>query len=192
MREDETVTWPDEATPREAVSDPLVISLDDAGQANGAVPRSRAHRSPAVLHRAVSLQVVNPDGRWVVQCRADSKALFAGRWANTCCTHPLPGESSAQAALRRVRQELGVILMHRPVPAGTFTYRAVDPRTGLVEYERDEVFVVVASIGQVSADPAEVGEVAHLPFTQALRLVDSHEGAPWASEVLRRAAEILE
>lgn len=191
MSRDGTMTWPAEDTPAAAVLDPLVITLAETGEVQGAVPRSVAHRSPPVLHRAVSLQVVTPDGRWLLQRRADSKALFAGRWANTCCTHPVPGESPAQAARRRVRQELGFVLMHRPIPAGRFTYRATDPRTGLVEYEQDEVFVVVASIGEVSADPAEVSEVAHLPFEQALTIVASDEGAPWAPEVLRRAAEIL-
>lgn len=168
----------------------MVLALGRDGGPPVAVPRSVAHRAPGVLHLAVSLQVVDPSGRWVLQRRAASKPTFGGLWANTCCTHPAPGEDPALAAVRRAGQELGLVVPD-VVPAGSFVYRAEDEASGLVEWEHDHVFVAVADVSGVAADPGEIDEVACLPYGEALRLAESGSGAPWAAEVLRRAYSAL-
>jgi isopentenyl-diphosphate delta-isomerase len=171
--------------------DPLIVSIDENGCANAPVARSVAHRAPGVLHLAASLQLVDTQsGRWLLQRRAASKALFPDHWANTCCTHPAPGEEPASAAIRRLREETGLVV-EGLVDAGPFTYRAVDPRSGLVEHEQDHVFVVLADTSIAKADPEEIGELAVLPFAEALRLVESAAGAPWSAEVLRRSFTAL-
>lgn len=166
--------------------EPAVVSAAADGSSGTPVARGRAHRLPGLLHHAVSVQVVDPDGRWLLQRRAASKATFAGRWSNTCCTHPRPGEEPAAAVTRRLHEELGLVVTDL-LDAGVFTYRAVDPASGLVEHERDRVFVAVAETAAAVADPAEVDELARLPFDEALLLVQSAAGAPWAGEVLTRA-----
>lgn len=167
-----------------------MVSVEPDGSAGPAASKRESHQAPGVLHLAVSLQIVDPDGGWLLQRRARSKALFADRWANTCCTHPAPGESPAGAAVRRVREELGLVV-GQLTPAGAFTYRAVDAQSGLVEHELDHVFVAVAGTGSAVASAAEISELVRLPFSAAMELVMSDSGAPWAAEVLRRAAAAL-
>ncbi len=132
-----------------------VVLVDEAGTALGVADRLAAHRRPGLLHAAISVVVVDRDGRVLIQRRAAAKALFASRWSNSCCTHPAPGESAVAAAERRAREELGIRLTSVR-EAGAFVYRAVDPVSGLVEFERDTV-LVAESRDEPSADPDEVG-----------------------------------
>jgi isopentenyl-diphosphate delta-isomerase type 1 len=179
------------APTRWKVRDRLLVSIGANGTARGQVSARLAHSEPGVLHLAVSVQVVDPVGdRWLLQRRAGSKALFPGRWTNTCCTHPAPGEDLACAARRRLREETGLVLDHLTL-AGEFTYRAPDGDSGLVEHEHDYVFVAVADTSATVADPDEISDLLRLPYAEALRLVESDTGTPWAAEVLRRAHEAL-
>lgn len=170
---------------------PTVVIVAEDGMAAGEMSRQAAHTAPGVLHLAVSLQVVDPDGRWLLQRRADTKAAFAGRWANSCCTHPAPGESAGAAVIRRVHEELGLVVDDL-FEAGSFKYRALDERSGLVEHELDHVFVAIADTAGALCCPEEVSEVARLPFAAAWSVVTSSAGAPWAAEVLRRTAAVLD
>jgi isopentenyldiphosphate isomerase len=77
------------------------------------------------------------------------------------------------------------------IPAGSFVYRAVDDRSGLVEYEHDFVFVTVTDASAANPDPEEISDLALLPFPAAIRLVQSDGGAPWAAEVLQRSYAVL-
>ena len=175
--------------PRTSPRDPLIVGLERDGSVGAPVLRSTAHEPPGALHLAVSIQVVTNRG-WLVQRRASSKALFPRRWANSCCTHPAPGESPPVAAMRRLREETGLVV-EDVVPAGHFTYRAVDPGSGLVEHEHDLVFVAVADPSTLVPDAGEVDDLAVLGFDDALSLVESSAGAPWAAQVLRRCYRAL-
>lgn len=122
-----------------------VILVDEADREVGLAPKLRAHRD-GELHRAVSVFVFDRFGRILLQRRSAGKYHSAGRWANACCTHPRPGESLAEAAHRRLREEMGIVCALERV--GAFTYRAV-VGAGLVEHEIDHVFV-----GHFDSDPS--------------------------------------
>ncbi len=171
---------------------PLVIKVGANGSADAPVERALAHQSPGVLHFAVSVQILDSSGRgWLLQRRAPTKPLFASLWANTCCTHPAPGEDPATAALRRLREETGLVVEDLWA-AGSFTYRATDPRSQLVEHEHDFVFVAMADVDTAQPDPEEISELALLPYDQAVSLLESATGAPWAATVLRRSYAAIE
>ncbi|MCA1694343.1 MAG: NUDIX domain-containing protein [Actinobacteria bacterium] len=158
--------------------------------ANVPVARRVAHEAPGVLHLAVSVQVVDVSGRWLLQRRAPTKMLFANRWANTCCTHPAPGQDPARAALQRLREETGLVVEDL-LPAGSFTYRATDPHSHLVENEHDFVFAAVADVRTAEPDPEEISELALLPFEDAVDLLQSAAAAPWSATVLRHCQAAL-
>jgi isopentenyl-diphosphate delta-isomerase len=151
-----------------------------------------AHRAPGTLHLAVSVQLVDADGNWLVQQRAYTKPVFAGRWANSCCTHPRPGEPVGAAGRRRVGEELG-IEAPRLVEAGSFTYRAADPASEFIEHEYDTVLVgrYRGPRPDCAPVPDEIATTAWLPFDQALALVCGAQGAPWAFTVLELARAAL-
>jgi isopentenyl-diphosphate delta-isomerase len=55
------------------------------------VGKLEAHQH-GLLHRAISVFIFNGGDELLLQQRAFDKYHSAGKWSNTCCTHPLPGE----------------------------------------------------------------------------------------------------
>lgn len=165
----------------------LVELVDDTGAAIGTAEKLMAHRAPGMLHRAVS--VVLFDGQQLLlQQRAETVDRFAGLWANTCCTHPAPGELAETAATRRLEEELGIRAEVREV--GTFTYSAVDRRSGFVEFEYDHVVVGVFH-GDPQADSSLVAAWAWTDITELRSdLAKAPEQfAPWMAQVVGIAVE---
>lgn len=113
-----------------------VTLVDADGNAIGTAEKMQAHRE-ALLHRACSVVLFNAAGDLLLQRRHPDKYHSGGLWSNTCCTHPRPGESAADAAARRLREEMGINAALERV--FEFVYRA-EFENGLVEYEYDHVF----------------------------------------------------
>ena len=114
-----------------------VILVDEHDQAIGTMEKLEAHQK-GLLHRAISVFIFDRQGRLLLQQRAAHKYHSPTLWTNTCCSHPAPGETAADAAHRRLQEEMG---MRVPLTfAFTFHYRAPFDN-GLVEHELDHVFI---------------------------------------------------
>jgi isopentenyl-diphosphate Delta-isomerase len=87
--------------------DERVILVDDEDRPLRDGDKIGTHLEGA-LHRAFSVFLFRPDGRLVIQRRADCKYHSRGLWANSCCGHPRPGETSQAAAERRLTEEIGI------------------------------------------------------------------------------------
>lgn len=96
--------------PNEIVSfdDESLIVVDEQDNVLGFEAKNTCHEGDGILHRAFSIFVFDHNGRVLIQQRAPGKPLWPGYWANACCSHPRQGEHDAQAAGRRVREELGI------------------------------------------------------------------------------------
>ncbi len=127
-----------------------VVLVDEHDTDVGTGEKLAVHQSGA-LHRAFSVFVRDQSGRLLLQRRATTKYHSPGLWSNTCCGHPRPGEETADAANRRLREEMGFTCPLRHV--GSFTYRAV-LGNGLVEHELDHVFAGTFN-GEPTPHPSE-------------------------------------
>lgn len=127
----------------------FVELLNEQGQPSGTAEKDSAHRQ-GLLHRAVSVVLINPRGYWLMQRRAVHKYHSGGLWSNTSCSHPLPGQPALEAAKRCLMDEMGIDCELQF--ALDFVYRA-DVGGGMVEHEHDSVFV-----GHFDGDPSPSAE----------------------------------
>ncbi len=129
-----------------------MILVDKNDNEIGTEEKLKAHSNGGTWHRAISVFVFNDKGEVMLQQRTDTKYHSKGRWANTCCSHPRPGEDTAAAAHRRLREEMGfdTELKER----FTFPYEA-DVGSGLTEKEYDHIFFGRYS-GEPDPNPSEV------------------------------------
>lgn len=162
--------------------------VDDAGRAVGTCSVAEAHTAPGRRHRAFSVLLYDGAGRVLLQRRASGKTRFPDRWSNTCCGHPAPGQDTAEAALVRLGEEMGLTAgqLNPLTEVGAFHYRAADPSTGRVEDEWDHVLVATLTSGVPSPEPSEVRDY-HWADVKALRAElaahpDDH--TPWLQPVL--------
>jgi isopentenyl-diphosphate delta-isomerase len=166
----------------------LVELVDTEGTPAGAATVSDAHRASGQLHRDFSVFLRDPSGRVLLQQRAGAKTRFPLRWANTCCGHPLPGETPATAAARRLVEEIGVDGVEL-TEVGVYSYYAEDPTTGRVEYEYDHVLLGdVSTEAHLLLDPDEVADVRWMSIddlSTGLR-EDLRSYAPWLPGVTER------
>lgn len=133
-----------------------IITLVDAHDTPlGGAAKGQVHRE-GLLHRAFSVFVFNAAGEMLLQRRAAGKYHSPGLWSNSCCGHPRLGEALADAAARRLDEELGLKVALREV--GVTTYRT-EFDNGLIENELVHLLVGQAA-GEVAANPDEVWEVA--------------------------------
>ncbi len=117
-----------------------VILVDKYDRQTGLAGKMEAHHK-GLLHRAVSVFIINSKGEWILQRRALDKYHSNGLWTNTCCTHPYPGETAIDAARRRLREEMGIEC--DLVDLFTFIYREKLDNE-LTEHELDHVFFGVS------------------------------------------------
>ena len=113
-----------------------VILVDEKDNQVGLMPKLEAHEK-GLLHRAFSVFIFNSDYKLLLQKRASSKYHSGGLWTNTCCSHPRDGEDTADAANRRLYEEMGIKTSLRKVYE--FIYRA-ELDNDLIENEFDHVF----------------------------------------------------
>jgi len=133
-----------------ADNDPVILVDADDIQV-GIAGKLDAHRR-GLKHRAISVLVRNAKGEFLLQQRSLAKYHSGGLWTNACCSHPLPGENTADAASRRLAQEMGFSC---PIdPLFVFQYNTPVPG-GLIENEVVHVFGGRHD-GPIKPDPAEV------------------------------------
>ena len=84
-----------------------VILVDALDNKLGTMDKMQAHVL-GKLHRAFSVFIFNSKGELLLQQRAFDKYHSGGKWTNTCCSHPAPGEKTIDAAYRRLQEEMGM------------------------------------------------------------------------------------
>jgi len=159
----------------------ILVDRDDAEP--GTQEKIEAHRE-GNLHRAFSVFVYNSQGDLLIQQRSGDKYHAGGLWTNACDGHPRPGEPTAEAARRRLREEMGFDCDLEHV--SRFIYRA-ELDHELIEHEVDHVYVGHFN-GEPEPDPDEAAAyrwvspaVLKSEIEQAPNLY-----APWFKIALRR------
>ena len=131
----------------------------------------RAHQD-GVLHRALSVFIFNSKGEMLMQRRAMGKYHSSGLWTNTCCSHPRPGEATKDAAVRRLKEEMGISASLSQL--FSFVYMA-PVGEAIFEYEFDHVYMGYSD-ADPKPDPEEAMEWKWIPTAEIASDLDANPG----------------
>jgi isopentenyl-diphosphate delta-isomerase len=164
-----------------------VILVDSNDHPLGGMDKLQAHQQ-GLLHRAFSVFIFNNNHQLLIQKRAEYKYHSPNEWANTCCGHPREHENIADAAHRRLFEEMG---MSASLTKNTaFIYQA-PLANGLIEHEFVHFFTGRADKNPV-LNPYEVGEYLWISkdqlFFNSLKL----EFAPWFKIYLNKYEKVID
>lgn len=173
--------------------DDQLILVDENDVQVGTASKQAVH-SEGLLHRAFSVVLYRTCETGIdilLTQRAKTKYHSGGLWTNACCSHPRDGEELPFATVRRVKEELGIVI-DPPEEIGAFIYRA-EFDNGLIEHEYDHIFVGMYD-GSYSPDPEEVDcirwiQAEDLKNELATR---ANEYTAWAPRVLTTALDWLD
>ena len=132
-------------------------TFDASGYPTGVVARSRVHRE-GLWHCAASVFLFRSDGRLIVQRRQWNKDVCPGAWDLSVAEHLKPGENYEQAAMRGLREELGVDQVSLESFGGVTRARLDIPELELKDYELQQSFRAVFD-GALRPDSSEVCEI---------------------------------
>ncbi len=145
-----------------------VILVDEQDRQVGVMEKMEVHQK-ALLHRAFSVFIFNDKGEMLLQKRAANKYHSGGLWTNACCSHPQPGQSTAEAAAMRLHEEMGFTATLQKI--FDFIYTASFDN-GLTEYEFDHVFTGTYN-GEINPDKEEVSEYCYQPVAEIKALLQT-------------------
>jgi isopentenyl-diphosphate Delta-isomerase len=146
-----------------------VILVDEKDNPVGTAEKMQAHME-GLLHRAFSIFIINDNGEMLLQQRALKKYHSGGLWTNACCSHPAPGEDTAAAAIRRLKEEMGFAVPIKKL--FDFVYQASFDN-GLTEYEFDHVFVGTYT-GKINFNTSEVMDFCYKSIQDVKQSLESH------------------
>lgn len=166
-----------------------VILVNENDEEIGTMEKLEAHQK-GLLHRAVSIYVFNEKTELLLQLRSIKKYHCGGLWTNTCCGHPLPGESSLESAHRRLYEEMGFDCELNK--AFEFKYKLA-VTDGLTENEYGHIFFGEYK-GDVNINPEEADDFKYVPVSEVatqLKLAPENY-TPWFKLVFGNVLEHLE
>jgi len=146
-----------------------VILVDEKDKEIGLMPKLEAHQK-GVLHRAFSVFIINSQGEMLLQQRALGKYHSEGLWSNSCCSHPFPGENTADAAQRRLMEEMGINTTLNFL--FSFIYKA-KLGNGLFEHEYDHVYFGVYDKEPV-INTSEVAAWKYISMQELQKDIEQH------------------
>jgi len=148
-----------------------LIVVDEDDNESGFLSKAECHDGPGILHRAFSVFLFNRRGELLLQQRAANKRLWPMYWSNSCCSHPRQGESTDEAAGRRLHDELNTAAKLEFVYK--FSYQAAFGDLGS-EHELCHVF-----LGAIDGEPsANETEIAAIRYVSAAELAREFKETP--------------
>lgn len=166
-----------------------IILVNHRDKTLGYGEKDSCHRTPAKLHRAFSIFIVNRSGQMLIQKRAAVKKTWPGFWSNACCSHPRKNESLKEAVHRRMAEELGFTCPLDHI--FSFHYEATY-NSEFGENEIDHVFVGQFD-GEVLPNHDEIEAWEFVAIDDLLRSVrnDPQQYTPWFRKAIGRVVKYV-
>ena len=138
----------------------MLVLVDIFDNAIGVCDKEACHRQ-GLLHRAFSVFLYTGD-RLLIQQRAAGKYHSGGLWTNSCCSHPMEGETLRDAVRRRLREEMGLDCACEELFSFVYHHRF---GPDLYEYEFDHVWAGKYQ-GDIFLNPEEAADARWISFAE--------------------------
>ena len=96
--------------------------LNEDGTKTGEVVTRKEVHEKGLLHRIVVIAIIDKDGHLLMQQRAKDKETNPGKWDVSVAGHVSSGQTSIEAAIREVQEEIGMQLRKEELK-NIFTYK---------------------------------------------------------------------
>lgn len=120
-------------------------------------------------HRIVHILIFNNDGKMALQLRSKNKSFCPGHWSTSVGGHVQAGESYEQAALREMKEEIGV--------EATFDFLAKDLYIDAARNNFQKFLSTFKTIyeGPLDINPGEVERVEFFSLKEIQEMIDCGE-----------------
>ncbi len=147
------------------MTDELIDIYDENNRPLGIAKRkSEAHRDGS-WHNGSHVWIYNSKGEALLQLRSKGKTVHPGTWDTSSSGHFVRGENAIRAAIREVKEELGLVLSESDLGA-PLVLKSPKSHDGIVDNEFCNVFFIERdiSIDDMSLDTEEVETVRFVPI----------------------------
>lgn len=147
--------------------------------------KMEVHRE-GIVHRAFSVLIFNDKNEMLLQRRALEKYHSPGEWTNACCSHQREGENIEQAAIRRVKEELG-IEAPKLTEQFVFHYKCKFSNE-LYENEIDHVFTGIYNEEITNYNTEEVCDTKWISYSALMKLIEQEPSSFtfWFKDIMKK------
>ena len=157
------------------MADEYIDILEKSGESTGRVAlKSEAHRL-GLYHASVHIWVFTEDGQILLQKRADDKDTYPGLWDVSVAGHIGAGESPKVAAIREIKEEIGLTIAQQDLNFITIYLSEKIPQKGLFDNEFHHIFLslLTTPIDQLSLQKEEVSSVKLIRLPDFINQLDN-------------------
>ena len=160
-----------------------IVDFDD--NIIGYDEKMKVHKE-GTLHRAFSVLIFNDKNEMLLQRRALEKYHSPGEWTNACCSHEREGETIKQAAIRRVKEELGIECPEL-YEKFVFHYKCKFSNE-LYENEIDHVFVGIYNDEVTNFNREEVCDTKWISYNELIKWINEkpEEFTFWFKNIIKK------
>lgn len=153
--------------------------VDEHGNRTGeAKTKAEIHKN-GHRHRTVHVWLLNENGQLLIQ-RRSSTVIYPNLWDISSAGHISAGETPLQAAMRELREELGLIVAREDI-GHLFVIRGIRNvlKNGTyINHEINDVYLVrIKGMPILKLQDEEVAEVKWVPWRELERIVESNDPA---------------
>ena len=160
----------------------LVVLINDNNTPVGTEDKYMVHTGQTPLHRGFSLFIINSKQELLLQQRSSKKIAWPNVWSNSVCGHPLPGETTTEAVIRRAAFELNIDLKESDIHTLIPDYRYRYEHHGIVENEICPVNVVFGDFDP-KPNPDEVRDFRWVKWVEFIGEVERENSySEWCQE----------
>ncbi len=156
------------------MSDELIDIVDENGNYTGKTClKSEAHQK-GYFHPTIHVWLYTTNNKILLQKRALSKKVFPGLWDISVAGHIAAGEAIEVAALREVKEEIGLAILPKNLQKiGTRKHMVKHPN-GIIDNEFHHVFIaeLTVSIEELTLQEEEVAELKLFDLKSILHTKD--------------------